>query len=118
MELMPRWRNLNHFNHVMEVHFADGSKYEDISKVCHITITSQRLVVFMLPLIPQLIIFAAHNIFTEDDVQSGGYALLRCIRSYLEHDMYLAFELHTEDTLAAGREILPRFLKLLKVILN
>ncbi|KAG2345160.1 hypothetical protein BDR05DRAFT_975302 [Suillus weaverae] len=28
---MPRWRNINHFNHVMS--FSDGSKYEDISKV-------------------------------------------------------------------------------------
>ncbi|KAG2028615.1 hypothetical protein BDR03DRAFT_988322, partial [Suillus americanus] len=27
---MPRWRNINHFNHVMS--FSDGSKYEDISK--------------------------------------------------------------------------------------
>lgn len=41
--------------------------------------------------------------------------MLRCIRSYLEHDMYLAFEQHTEDTLAAGRAILPQFSKLIEV---
>ncbi|KAG1888071.1 hypothetical protein F4604DRAFT_1877317 [Suillus subluteus] len=31
-DLMPRWRNINHFNHVMDISFSDGSKYEDISK--------------------------------------------------------------------------------------
>ncbi|KAG2159321.1 uncharacterized protein EDB93DRAFT_1237492 [Suillus bovinus] len=29
---MPRWRNINHFNHVMDIAFSDSSKYEDISK--------------------------------------------------------------------------------------
>ncbi len=29
----PRWRNLNHFSHVLSVHFTDGAKFEDIAKV-------------------------------------------------------------------------------------
>lgn len=33
---MPLWRNLNHFNEVMEVHFSDGSKFEDIAKVSEV----------------------------------------------------------------------------------
>jgi hypothetical protein len=33
MEALPRWRNLNHFDHIMSVHFSDANKYEDILKV-------------------------------------------------------------------------------------
>ncbi|KAG1908350.1 uncharacterized protein F5891DRAFT_1124177 [Suillus fuscotomentosus] len=32
-DLMPHWRKLNHFNHVMDISFSDGSKYEDILKL-------------------------------------------------------------------------------------
>jgi hypothetical protein len=34
MGLMPRWRNLNHFDNVLNVSFSDGRKFEDIFKVC------------------------------------------------------------------------------------
>ena len=30
---IPRWRNLNHFDMIMHIHFTDGSKYKDIIKV-------------------------------------------------------------------------------------
>ena len=30
----PRFRDLNHFNNIMNISFSDGSKLEDISKVC------------------------------------------------------------------------------------
>ena len=33
MAALPRWRNINHFSAVMQVHFTDGKKYQDISKV-------------------------------------------------------------------------------------
>ncbi|EGO19929.1 hypothetical protein SERLADRAFT_373989 [Serpula lacrymans var. lacrymans S7.9] len=32
---MPRWRNLNHFDNVVSLEFADATKHEDISKVWH-----------------------------------------------------------------------------------
>lgn len=33
MAALPRWRNLNHFDQIMSVHFSDANKYEDILKV-------------------------------------------------------------------------------------
>ncbi|KAH9168438.1 hypothetical protein EDB89DRAFT_1855509 [Lactarius sanguifluus] len=33
-DLAPRWRGLHHFSNMMNTSFTDGSKYEDISKVC------------------------------------------------------------------------------------
>lgn len=30
---IPRWSGLNHFSSVLKQDFADGRKYEDISKV-------------------------------------------------------------------------------------
>jgi hypothetical protein len=32
---MPRWRDFNHFSAYLSVDFMDGSKWEDMSKVCH-----------------------------------------------------------------------------------
>lgn len=112
MAALPRWRNLNHFSAVVEVHFADGTKFEDISKVWQIRL----IFTCSAPLKRQfqLIIYATHNIF-DNDTSSAGYVLLRCIRAYLEHDMFLALELHTERTLEQGRATLPRFEKLIKV---
>ncbi|KAG2355123.1 hypothetical protein BDR07DRAFT_1453876 [Suillus spraguei] len=74
---MPRWRNINHFNHVMDISFSDGSKYEDISKV-------------RLP-----------------------YLLLQCIREYVNINMYAALEVHTSETIAAGRQAIKEFTQLL-----
>ena len=34
MNLFPRWRNLNHYKKVLHIDFDDGSKFEDIAKVC------------------------------------------------------------------------------------
>ncbi|KAF7799477.1 hypothetical protein EIP86_010712, partial [Pleurotus ostreatoroseus] len=85
-DIFPRWRNLNHFGKVLHTEFSDGSKYEDIAKCLS---------------------FAAHDALTED-VSPLGYLLLRCIRAYVEHDMYLSFEVHTEDTIALGRAALIR----------
>ena len=31
---VPRWRGLNHFLNYLGVEFSDGSKWEDMSKVC------------------------------------------------------------------------------------
>ncbi|KAG1838317.1 hypothetical protein F4604DRAFT_1997182 [Suillus subluteus] len=77
----PRWRDLRHPNQVMNVSFADSGMHEDISK---------------------MIIYATHNILTEDE-SPLGYLLLRCIRLYLEADIYAAFEVHTTATISEGR---------------
>ncbi|RDB28873.1 hypothetical protein Hypma_015251 [Hypsizygus marmoreus] len=92
VQALPTWRGLNHFNAVIHTSFADGSKYEDISKI---------------------ILFAIHNIFTERNT-STGYLLLQLIRSYLELDMYASLEVHTETTIAEGEVELVKFGNLLK----
>ncbi|KAG2160107.1 uncharacterized protein EDB93DRAFT_1237319 [Suillus bovinus] len=91
-DLMPRWRNINHFKHVMDISFSDGSKYEDISK---------------------LIVFAAHDII-DRGTHTLPYLLLRCIREYVNIDMYAALEVHTSETIAAGRLAITEFTQLLE----
>ncbi|THH15034.1 hypothetical protein EUX98_g9526 [Antrodiella citrinella] len=92
LELMPTWRGLNHFTSASTTLFTDGSKYEDLAKT---------------------IIFASHNVLTEGEDRLG-YLLLQIIRSYLEINIYLSLEVHTEETLAAGEAELLRFSDLLK----
>ncbi|KAG2150890.1 hypothetical protein DEU56DRAFT_908528 [Suillus clintonianus] len=72
-EAFPRWRNLRHLAQVMNISFADGGVYKDISK---------------------MVVHAAHAILTEDDCPRG-YLLLRCTRLFLEVDAYAALEVHT-----------------------
>ncbi|KAG1833209.1 hypothetical protein F4604DRAFT_2019034, partial [Suillus subluteus] len=88
---MPRWRNINHFNHVMDISFSDGSKYEDISK---------------------LIVFAAHDVIDRTS-HALPYLLLRCIRQYVNVDMYAALKVHTSETIAEGRRAIQEFTRLL-----
>ncbi|KAG1797825.1 uncharacterized protein HD556DRAFT_1431036 [Suillus plorans] len=82
--VVPRWRNLNHFKEVMGVSFADGTKHEDILK---------------------LILFVAHDVL-DPETHKSGYLLLQCIRAHLDVDMFAALEVHTTQTLAAGRATL------------
>jgi hypothetical protein len=44
-----------------------------------------------------------------------GYLLLRCLRSYLVIDMYAGLEVHTTETIAAGRAEVLNFSSLMKV---
>ncbi|KAJ7099080.1 hypothetical protein C8R44DRAFT_642451, partial [Mycena epipterygia] len=82
MNSMPRWRGLNHFDAVMNITFNDGSKNEDIAK---------------------MMLFAAHNVL----IDAPGVLLLQCTRSFLELNMYVSLEVHTSETIAAGkRELL------------
>ncbi|KAG1844860.1 hypothetical protein F4604DRAFT_1884369 [Suillus subluteus] len=90
----PRWRNLNHFDRVTNIAFSDGNKFQDISKQ---------------------IMYASQNILTRNE-DKAGYALLRCIASYLELDMYISLDVHTTDTIAAGEAELLVYQKLLEVI--
>ncbi|KAG2092632.1 uncharacterized protein F5147DRAFT_747990 [Suillus discolor] len=56
----------------------------------------------------QMVIYAAHTIVTEDGCPIG-YLLLRCIRLFLEVDLYAALEVHTADTIHAGRHAVQAF---------
>ncbi|KAJ7059195.1 hypothetical protein C8F01DRAFT_1370778 [Mycena amicta] len=88
-DALPRWRNLNHFSSVSNVHFNDGNKFRDIGK---------------------MILFATHNLL--DD--KLGLLLLECIRSYVVLDTYLDLEVHTDETVAEGRQVLQKFGKLIE----
>ncbi|KAG2155158.1 uncharacterized protein EDB93DRAFT_1248116 [Suillus bovinus] len=76
----------------MNVAFVDSSVHEHISK---------------------MIIYATHNILTEED-SPLGHLLLHCVRLYLEVNMYAAFEVHTTDAISEGRgavQALTAFMK-------
>ncbi|KAH9892021.1 hypothetical protein C8Q73DRAFT_650423, partial [Cubamyces lactineus] len=74
---IPSWPNLNHFNAVVSVHFTDGQKYEDISKV-----------------------FLVSSYFMFQRMKSKqGYMLLKCIRRYIVLDVLAGLEVHMEGTL-------------------
>ncbi|KAH9170356.1 hypothetical protein EDB89DRAFT_1853558, partial [Lactarius sanguifluus] len=90
-DLAPRWHGLHHFSNMMNTSFTDGSKYEDISKV---------------------VVFAAHNVIQEDDKE--GWQLLLCLRSFSIVDLLLSFEVHTDETILAGRRELVMFGLLMK----
>ncbi|KAG1890839.1 hypothetical protein F4604DRAFT_1888578 [Suillus subluteus] len=91
-EAFPRWRDLRHPNQVMGVSFADSAMHEDISK---------------------MIIYATHNILTEDK-SPLRYLLLRCVRLYLEVDIYAAFEVHTTVMISEGRSAVQALTALMK----
>lgn len=64
----------------------------------------------------QMIVYATHNILTEADCPLG-YLLLRCVRLYLELDMYASLEVHTTETISSGRHTHLAFAALLRVCL-
>ncbi|KAJ7509461.1 hypothetical protein B0H11DRAFT_2168801 [Mycena galericulata] len=84
MSAMPRWRGLNHFDAIMNITFNDGKKNEDMAK---------------------MMLFAAHNVL----VDKPGILLLRILRSFLELNMYVSLEVHTSETIVAGRDELLIF---------
>ncbi|KAK0457561.1 uncharacterized protein EV420DRAFT_1621072 [Desarmillaria tabescens] len=79
--------NLTHFTSVFSFDFADGKKYEHMSRQ---------------------ILFAAQAVLTKA-ADPAGYLLLKCIRSHLELDVYAAMDVHTEDTIKAGQSIMQVF---------
>lgn len=44
-----------------------------------------------------------------------GYRLLRAVRAYVELDILASFELHTDGTIAYGRTMAEKFVKLANV---
>ncbi|KAF4599037.1 hypothetical protein EYR40_006126 [Pleurotus pulmonarius] len=91
-DMIPRWRNLHHFESVSNITFNDGSKNQDISK---------------------LILFTSYNILTKN-VDKTGYLLLRCLRAYINMRMYAGMQVHTDATIAAGRLAVQAFSALIK----
>lgn len=110
---VPRWRNVNHFESVTNVTFTDASKYEDISKVCRVT-NIPMLTVFPLLTAKQFIVPASASVLTKT-ASAAGYALLRAIRVWVEMDMYVSFEVQTEDRLSAFEQLLIDFEKRIEV---
>ncbi|KAJ7862034.1 hypothetical protein B0H14DRAFT_2575682 [Mycena olivaceomarginata] len=89
MAAIPRWRNLNHFETVMNTSFNDRSKHEDIAK---------------------MMLFVAHNVLVDEP----GLLLLQALRSYLEFRNGLGAEVHTTESIADGHrevEILDSVMK-------
>ena len=95
----------------MKVAFTDGAKYEDLSKVQVSCITSWHQLTELL----QVVVFVAHNIVPRDDKE--GWQLLLCLRSFSYLDLLLSLEVHTEQTILAGRKELVVFWKLMKVLI-
>lgn len=96
----------------MNISFTDNSTHEDISKVLNFFHSTSHLLKYHY----QMIVYATHNILTEADCPLG-YLLLRCVRLYLELDMYASLEVHTTETISSGRHTHLAFAALLRVCL-
>jgi hypothetical protein len=68
----------------------------------------------ILMLFCQMIIFMAQNVLSHTNSELG-HLLLCCIRCYVDLDIDAALEVHTEDTIAAGRDALSQFSTLMDV---
>ena len=112
--MFPRWRGLNHFNHLLKQKFTDGRKFEDISKVC----SDSYFILLRFHLITrefrQIVIYIAHTVLKKNRSWQG-YLLLRCIRCYIELDMYVGLDVQTEETIAAGRALVLQLGDLINV---
>ncbi|KAF5338294.1 hypothetical protein D9758_015755 [Tetrapyrgos nigripes] len=87
---MPSWSTLNHFKAVTNVSFNDGSKHRDISKI---------------------FLYAAHDVFQS----TAAFQLLRCLRAYLNINMYGSLDLQTESTISEGRKAVLTFSEMISI---
>ncbi|KAG2074144.1 hypothetical protein BDR04DRAFT_1126829 [Suillus decipiens] len=92
-DALPWWSNLMHFLKVVGVDFNDSSHHEDISK--------------MAIFVAQRILFCSQS--------KLSYLLLQCICHYIDRDIYAGFEVHTEDSIVAGRQALWEFSVLMDI---
>jgi hypothetical protein len=60
------------------------------------------------------LIFVSHNVINTQQ-HPDGYALLKCLRAYLNLTMYARFNVHTMETIAAGEKALKVFSASIKV---
>ncbi|KAH9848281.1 hypothetical protein C2E23DRAFT_739970 [Lenzites betulinus] len=86
-DLIPRWKDMNHFSEVCSVNFTDGTKYEDISKV---------------------LVYASYKVL-RPGVTLRGHLLLKCIHQYVILDMLAGLELQTESSLRRYARELVKF---------
>ena len=104
----PQWHGLRHFaDGAMAITFSDGSTFEDLSKVSSGVVSKAKVAKFYT----QISMFVLHNIFEEG---TPGYLLLKALRCYIEVDIYAGLEVHTEATIASGREKLTHFYKFIE----
>jgi len=109
MGLMPCWRNLNHFDNVINVSFSDGRKFEDIFKVC-VFLSKPRFTHISVSF--QVILYATYNVLYEDQ---NHHLLLCCVQSKAVLRMWAGLKVHTDKTIAAGRRELSTFSLLMAV---
>ncbi|KAG2111377.1 hypothetical protein BD769DRAFT_1392097 [Suillus cothurnatus] len=64
-----------------------------------------------------MIIFTAQNVLSRTNSELS-YLLLCCIRCYVDLKIYAALEVHTEDTIAAGRDALSQFSMLMDLYIE
>ncbi|KAG1735756.1 hypothetical protein EDB19DRAFT_1896182 [Suillus lakei] len=79
--------HMTHFSSVIAVDFTDGTVLGHLSK---------------------MIIFMAQDILASSHCKLG-HLLLCCVYYYIELDIYTSLEVHTEDTIAAGKLVLQKF---------
>ncbi|KAI0695484.1 hypothetical protein BC835DRAFT_1414874 [Cytidiella melzeri] len=85
---MTRWSDLAHFKHgLLTLDFSDGKKWADAVKI---------------------LLHATYNVMSQAQTPKG-FALLRLIRKWHELNMYLSFQIHTEETIPAYERTLDRF---------
>ena len=105
---VPPWRGLNHFTTYLAVEFTDGSKWEDMSKVC----CGQHFNMHYSWISWQICVPVMWNTLEADE---NGYHLLCAVRAYVELDLLASFEVHTDDTIKYDRAMVNRFVKLANV---
>ncbi|KAI0087282.1 hypothetical protein BDY19DRAFT_893062 [Irpex rosettiformis] len=93
VDSIPRWSKLAHFETILNIEFADGNKWDDISKIT---------------------IHAAYQVITQQR-SPQGFALLRLIRKWVELNMLISFDVQTDKTLAAYDRTIGRFHDCLEV---
>ncbi|QRW00089.1 hypothetical protein RhiJN_28107 [Ceratobasidium sp. AG-Ba] len=87
IDAVPPWPDLNHYPNALRIAFSDGTKYEDLLRV------------------------VLHGTMALPDHAS---VLVELIRVQAEIRLLGAFEVHTEETVSRGRELVRKFDKLSK----
>lgn len=113
MKNIPRWRNLTHFERgFTTIKFTDGSKYDDLAKVC-INIS---FAIYTADF-KQVIVFGSYNVFSKTEYPRE-YTLMRLIRNYTKCKTLAGLEIHTESTLQALEHAILTFGDILLVCLH
>lgn len=99
---VPSWPDLNHFPRALSMAFSDGRKYEDLLKVSEFYLGSLS---FKAP---------AETVFKVVLHGSVGFptrmsSLVELIRKQAELRTLESLDVHTEDTVAIGRQLVLEF---------